>query len=63
MVRTIKKYSNRRLYDTAASGYINLQDLAALVRSGEDIRVVDVETEADLTRQILLQIVLESPEG
>jgi len=55
----IKKYSNRRLYDTAGSRYVNLEDLAALVRSGKEVRVVDAKSGRDLTRVILTQIITE----
>jgi polyhydroxyalkanoate synthesis repressor PhaR len=55
----IKKYGNRRLYDTAGSRYVNLDDLAALVRQGKDVRVVDAATGRDLTRVILTQIITE----
>lgn len=59
----IKKYENRRLYDTDASRYVNLEDIAAMVRRGEDVSVVDVKTGRDLTREILLQIVVELQGG
>ncbi len=62
-MRTIKKYSNRRLYDTAESRYVNLDDLAAMIRAGERLQVLDAATEADLTRAVLVQVLLESPEG
>jgi polyhydroxyalkanoate synthesis repressor PhaR len=55
----IKKYGNRRLYDTATSRYINLDDLAALVREGKDVKVVDAKTDQDLTRVTLTQIITE----
>ena len=55
----IKKYGNRRLYDTAGSRYVNLDDLAALVRSGKQVRVVDAKSGRDLTRVILTQIITE----
>ena len=55
----IKKYGNRRLYDTAGSRYVNLDDLAALVREGKEVRVVDAESGRDLTRVILTQIITE----
>jgi polyhydroxyalkanoate synthesis repressor PhaR len=55
----IKKYGNRRLYDTAGSRYVNLDDLAALVREGKDVRVVDAKTGRDLTRVTLTQIITE----
>jgi polyhydroxyalkanoate synthesis repressor PhaR len=55
----IKKYSNRRLYDTAASRYINLDDIAVLIRQGKDVKVVDAKTGQDLTRLTLTQIITE----
>ncbi len=55
----IKKYGNRRLYDTAGSRYVNLDDLAALVRKGKEVRVVDAKTGRDLTRVTLTQIITE----
>jgi polyhydroxyalkanoate synthesis repressor PhaR len=55
----IKKYGNRRLYDTAGSRYVNLDDLAALVRAGKEVRVVDAKNGRDLTRIILTQIITE----
>ena len=55
----IKKYGNRRLYDTAGSRYVNLDDLAALVRSGKEVRVVDAKSGRDLTRVVLTQIITE----
>lgn len=55
----IKKYGNRRLYDTASSRYVNLDDLAALVRDGKEVHVVDAKTGRDLTRVILTQIITE----
>jgi polyhydroxyalkanoate synthesis repressor PhaR len=54
----IKKYANRKLYDTRASRYVTLNDIAELVRDGHDIRVVDRNTGSDLTQVILSQIVL-----
>ncbi len=56
----IKKYGNRRLYDTVDSRYVTLDDLAAKVRSGIDTRVVDAQTGEDLTQATLTQIVLET---
>ncbi len=56
----VKKYSNRRLYDTDESRYITLEELADRVRGGADVRVVDAKTNADLTQQTLTQIILES---
>jgi len=55
----IKKYGNRRLYDTAGSRYVNLDDLASMVREGKDVRVVDAKTGRDLTRVTLTQIITE----
>jgi polyhydroxyalkanoate synthesis repressor PhaR len=55
----IKKYGNRRLYDTAGSRYVNLDDLAALVRGGKEVRIVDAKTGRDLTRVTLTQIITE----
>ena len=57
--RLIKKYPNRRLYDTRTSAYITLADVKQLVIDNEEFRVVDAKTEEDLTRSILLQIILE----
>ena len=58
-MRIIKKYPNRRLYDTEISRYITLDDVRKLVVNGIDIRVTDVKTEEDLTRNVLLQIIAE----
>ena len=57
--RLIKKYPNRRLYDTQTSSYITLTDVKQLVLADEDFTVVDAKSEEDLTRSILLQIILE----
>jgi polyhydroxyalkanoate synthesis repressor PhaR len=57
--KVIKKYANRRLYDTSTSRYINLEDIAALVRNGKDVQVVDASTGEDLTRVTLTQIIVE----
>jgi len=62
-VRIIKKYPNRRLYDTAISSYITLADVKNLVLDGVDFEVVDAKTKVDLTRSILLQIIAEEEEG
>jgi polyhydroxyalkanoate synthesis repressor PhaR len=56
----IKKYGNRRLYDTGESRYITLEELAAKIRAGSDVRVVDAQTADDLTQVTLTQIVLET---
>lgn len=58
-MRVIKKYPNRRLYDTSKSSYITLDDIKVLVLAHERFKVVDSKTEDDLTRTILLQIILE----
>jgi polyhydroxyalkanoate synthesis repressor PhaR len=57
--RLIKKYPNRRLYDTQTSSYITLSDVKQLVLNNEEFTVVDAKTDEDLTRSILLQIILE----
>jgi polyhydroxyalkanoate synthesis repressor PhaR len=57
--RLIKKYPNRRLYDTQTSSYITLADVKQLVLDNEEFSIVDAKTEQDLTRSILLQIILE----
>jgi polyhydroxyalkanoate synthesis repressor PhaR len=57
--RLIKKYPNRRLYDTKTSAYITLADVKDLVLGQEDFQVVDAKTNEDITRSILLQIILE----
>ena len=58
-LRTIKKYPNRRLYDTKTSSYITLADVKQMVHRQEDFHVVDAKSGEDLTRAILLQIILE----
>jgi polyhydroxyalkanoate synthesis repressor PhaR len=58
-VRLIKKYPNRRLYDTKTSSYITLADVKQMVHKQEDFQVVDAKSGEDLTRSILLQIILE----
>jgi polyhydroxyalkanoate synthesis repressor PhaR len=57
--RIIKKYQNRRLYDTATSTYIILDDIKQIIVDGELVKVIDVKTEKELTRSVLLQIILE----
>jgi polyhydroxyalkanoate synthesis repressor PhaR len=56
----IKKYGNRRLYDTSDSRYVTLDELAAKIRSGAELRIVDAQTGEDLTQATLIQIVLET---
>lgn len=55
----IKKYENRRLYDTANSRYVNLDQVAKMVQNGDNVRVVDAATGQDITRLILTQIIVE----
>jgi polyhydroxyalkanoate synthesis repressor PhaR len=55
----IKKYGNRRLYDTTTSRYINLDDIAAAIRDGKEVKVVDAKSGKDLTRLVLTQIITE----
>lgn len=63
VVRLIKKYPNRRLYDTKTSAYITLGDVKDLVLKFENFKVVDAKSGEDLTRSILLQIILEEETG
>jgi polyhydroxyalkanoate synthesis repressor PhaR len=56
---TIKKYANRRLYNTGTSTYVTLEDLAGMVKAGEDFIVHDAKTGEDITRQVLAQIIFE----
>lgn len=58
-MRTIKRYENRKLYDTTASAYVSLADLAALVRSGETVQVIDNATGDDITSATLTQVILD----
>jgi len=55
----IKKYGNRRLYDSSNSKYVNLDDIAAFIREGKDVKVVDAKTGQDLTRVTLTQVITE----
>lgn len=59
----IRKYPNRRLYDTSAGRYVNLDDVAALVRQGADVQVLDSKTGEDVTRVVLTQIIVEDAKG
>ena len=61
--RIIKKYPNRRLYDTKTSSYITLADIKQMVLKQEEFQVVDAKTSDDLTRHILLQVILEEESG
>lgn len=56
----IKKYSNRRLYDSTNKKYVTLDDIAALIRGGNEVKVIDSQTGADISKVILIQVVLES---
>ena len=62
-LRLIKKYPNRRLYDTKTSSYITLADVKQMVLKQEEFQVVDAKSGEELTRQILLQIILEEEQG
>ena len=62
-IRIIKKYPNRRLYDTQTSTYITVTDVKQLVLDQEDFKVVDAKSNDDLTRAILLQIILDEESG
>ena len=55
----IKRYGNRRLYNTETSSYVNYQDLTKLIRDGHDIQVIDSKTKADVTKSVLIQVILE----
>jgi polyhydroxyalkanoate synthesis repressor PhaR len=58
-VTIVKKYANRRLYDTGRSSYVTLEDLAEMVREGIDFKVVDAKSNKDLTQSVLTQIIVE----
>lgn len=62
-IHIIRKYPNRRLYDTHVSRYVTLDDVRNLVVANEDFRVIDKRTDTDITRTILLQIISEQEEG
>ncbi len=59
VVIQIKKYGNRRMYDTAGSRYVNLEAIATLIREGKEVQIVDAKTGRDLTRVTLTQIITE----
>jgi polyhydroxyalkanoate synthesis repressor PhaR len=59
VTRLIRKYGNRRLYDTSSKRYVNLEEISRMVREGDDIQVVDVKNGEDLTRTTLTQIIME----
>jgi polyhydroxyalkanoate synthesis repressor PhaR len=62
-MHVIKKYPNRRLYDTQKSAYITVADVLKIIRSGEDFQVVDAESGNDITRTVLVQIITEQEGG
>ena len=55
----IKRHGNRRLYNTETKGYVNYEDLAKLVRDGNDIKVIDSTTKEDVTKAVLIQVILD----
>lgn len=59
MIRLIKRYESRKLYDTEESRYVSLEEIASWIRKGQDVRVVDNATSTDVTSQTLTQIILE----
>jgi len=59
MIRLIKRYESRKLYDTEESRYVSLEDIAAWIREDQEVRVVDNATSADVTSQTLTQIIVE----
>lgn len=59
MARQITRYENRKLYDTTGKTYVSLTDIAALVRAGETVEIIDRRSGKDLTAQILTQVILE----
>lgn len=59
MGRIIKRYENRKLYDTESCKYISLEEIASLIRQGIDVQVVDNVTDADITTQTLTQVIFE----
>lgn len=61
--RIIKKYANRRLYDTRASTHVTLEEIRKMIVNGENVQVVDDKTGEDITRIILLQIISEQEQG
>ena len=55
----IKRYGNRRLYNTETSSYVNYQELIKLIRDGHEVKVIDSRTKADVTKAVLMQVILE----
>lgn len=58
-MRTIKRYSNRKLYDTTERHYVTLKDVASFVRNGDEVQVTDYVSSVDLTAQTLAQVIYE----
>jgi polyhydroxyalkanoate synthesis repressor PhaR len=58
-MRTIKRYGNRKLYDTQDSRYVTLDEIAGIIRGGDDVRVLSHDTQEDLTAATLAQIIFE----
>lgn len=58
--KIIKRYQNRKLYDTTCSRYITLEDIAQMIKNGEEIVVIDNRTEKDITSQTLMQLIFET---
>ncbi len=63
MPRIVKRYENRKLYDTTEKRYVSLDDIAGFVRAGEEVEVVDNATGADLTAHTLAKVILEATPG
>ena len=63
MARTIKKYANRRLYDTTASRHVTLHDIREMIAQGDEVCIVDDTNGKDITRHVLLQILAEQEQG
>ena len=63
MPRTIKKYANRRLYDTKASQHVTLEGIKKLIVEGEDVEIIDDTSGNDITRNILLQVIADQEQG
>jgi polyhydroxyalkanoate synthesis repressor PhaR len=59
MIRVVKRYGSRKLYDTEESRYVSLEDIGDFVRAGQEIKVVDNSTDDDVTAQMLMQVILE----
>ena len=62
-MKLIKRYTNRKLYDTERSSYVTLDEIAGMVREGDEVRIVDNKSGEDLTRTILLSIIIEQEQA